>query len=59
MSRTSVPPMRTLPAETSQKRGTKLAAVDLPDPLGPTSATVEAAGAANVTPSSAGAAAPS
>ncbi len=59
MSRTSTPPTRTLPASTSQKRGTSAAVVDLPPPEGPTSATVEPAGTAKLTSESAGASAPS
>ena len=40
ISRTSTPPTRTLPDETSQKRAIRLATVDLPDPDGPTIAQV-------------------
>ena len=57
MSRTSTSPMRTAPSPTSQKRGTRLAAVVLPPPEGPTSATVAPAGTESVTSRSAGASA--
>ena len=57
--RTSMPPTRTRPESTSQKRGTRLAAVVLPPPEGPTSATVAPAGTSKLTWSSAGASAPS
>ncbi len=49
MSRTSTPPTSTRPPSTSQKRGTRLAAVVLPPPEGPTSATVAPAGTSKLT----------
>ena len=51
MSRTSTPPMRTAPAETSQKRATRLATVDFPAPDGPTRAQVVPSGTERLTPS--------
>ncbi len=59
MSRTSTPPTSTCPPSASQKRGTRLAAVVLPPPDGPTSATVEPAGTVKLTCDSAGVSAPS
>ena len=58
MSRTSTPPTLTLPESTSQKRGTRLAAVVLPPPEGPTSATVEPAGTSKLMSTSASPEAP-
>ena len=49
-SRISVPPTRTAPASTSQKRATSLASVDLPEPEGPTNAVTVPAFAAKETP---------
>ena len=45
MSLTSVPPMETPPSPTSQWRAISRAIVDLPEPLGPTSAVNVPAGA--------------
>ena len=59
ISRTSTPPSRTVPPLTSQNRGTRLAAVVLPPPEGPTSATVAPAGTSKLTCESAGSSAPS
>ena len=58
MDRTSTPPPSTRPALASQKRGTSEAAVVLPPPEGPTSATVAPEGTCSTTSSSAGASAP-
>ena len=52
MSRTSVPPTRTVPRSASQKRAMSRAIVVFPDPDGPTIAHMERAGAVNETPSS-------
>ena len=59
ISRTSTPPTSTRPAETSQKRGIRLAQVDLPPPEGPTSARVLPAGTLKLAWLTAGASAPS
>ena len=52
MSRTSAPPISTLPASTSHRRETRLAIVDLPEPEAPTSAVTRPASARNETPRS-------
>ena len=49
MLRTSTPPTSTRPSHASQKRGTRLAAVVLPPPDGPTNATVDPAGTLKLT----------
>ena len=51
---TFTPPRRTAPASTLQKRGTRLAAVVLPPPLGPTRAAVVPAGTVRLTSRRAG-----
>ncbi len=51
-SRTSVPPMRTLPPVTSYSRATSAVIVVLPAPEGPTRATLLPAGATKSMPSS-------
>ena len=50
MSRTSVPPTRTVPESTSQKRATRRAMVVLPLPEGPTIAHMVRAGTLIETP---------
>ena len=59
MARTSAPPISTDPDCGSQNRGTRLAAVVLPEPEGPTSATVEPCGTVKLKWLSAGCSAPS
>ena len=49
---TSLPPMRTAPGATSCMRSTASTSVVLPDPVGPTIASVAPAGSLNETPSS-------
>ena len=58
MSRTSTPPICTLPLSTSQNRGIRAAAVDLPPPEGPTRPTTAPSGTVKDTWSNAGRAAP-
>ncbi len=52
MSRSSHPPMRTVPSVGSQKRATSRQTVDLPEPLGPTRAVTLPCGMRTSTPSS-------
>ena len=54
MLRTSVPPTRTVPESTSQKRARSRAMVVLPLPEGPTIAHMLRAGTSSDTPSSTG-----
>ena len=56
ISRTSTPPTRTWPESTSQKRATRFASVDLPEPLGPTTAHTVPAGISSETSRNAGSA---
>ena len=56
---TSTPPTSTVPEVASQKRGMRLAAVVLPPPEGPTSATVCPGSTVNETCERAGTSAPS
>ena len=56
ISRTSTPPTRTWPESTSQKRATRFARVDLPEPLGPTTAHTVPAGISSETLRNAGSA---
>ena len=54
MSRTSTPPIETLPSETSQKRATNRVSVVFPEPEGPTKAVRLRSGHVKLTPCSTG-----